>query len=100
MTSTMHHDRPRLDSALTRRDLIAALASVFALPLLSACNRHGASMSATSSDGAAIALLDDVAEHLLRLAPEQATSLGIDTGARASLRSMLADRSAEGQQRL
>src|SRR5262249_51243510 len=40
------------------------------------------------------------AENLLRLMPESATSLGIDTGTRAALRSQLADRSEEGQQRI
>ena len=46
------------------------------------------------------ALLDELAEHLLGLSPESATSLGIDTGARASLRAQLTDRSAPGQQRI
>jgi len=45
-------------------------------------------------------LLDRVAENLLRLFPEGATSLGIDTGARAALRSGLGDRSGQGQQRI
>jgi len=45
-------------------------------------------------------LLDRVAENLLRLFPEGATSLGIDTGARAALRSELGDRSGQGQQRI
>ena len=36
----------------------------------------------------------------MRFAPESATSLGVDTGARAALRSQLADRSAEGQQKI
>jgi uncharacterized protein (DUF885 family) len=53
-----------------------------------------------SNESGALALLDDVAENLLRLAPEGATSLGIDTGARAALRAMLTDRSAEGQRRI
>ena len=52
------------------------------------------------TDADAVKLLDEVAESLLRLQPESATSLGIDTGARAALRSELADRSAAGQQRL
>ena len=38
-------------------------------------------------------LLDSIGENLLALSPESATSLGIDTGARAALRSRLADRS-------
>ena len=43
------------------------------------------------------ALLDSIGENLLALSPESATSLGIDTGARAYLRSKLADRSQDGQ---
>ena len=53
-----------------------------------------------TNEADALALLDGVADNLLRLLPESATSLGIDTGARAALRSQLADRSAEGQQRV
>jgi uncharacterized protein (DUF885 family) len=52
------------------------------------------------ADADALKLLNEIAENLLRLQPESATSLGIDTGARAALRSQLADRSAPGQQRL
>jgi uncharacterized protein (DUF885 family) len=51
-------------------------------------------------DADARGLLDELADNLLRLLPEDATSLGIDTGARASLRSQLTDRSAAGQQRI
>ncbi len=57
-------------------------------------------MDATTNDASALALLDNVAENLLRLKPEQATSLGIDIGPRAALRSQLADRSAGGQRRI
>ena len=86
---------------LTRRELLAALASVAALPLASACARPRASVtSPVSNDADARALLDELADDLLRLFPEQATSLGVDTGARAALRSQLADRSAAGQQRI
>jgi uncharacterized protein (DUF885 family) len=53
-----------------------------------------------SNDADALALLDSVADNLLRLQPEAATSLGVDVGARAALRSQLTDRSAEGVQRL
>ena len=42
-------------------------------------------------------LLDSVADNLLALSPEGATSLGIDTGARAAMRGRLGDRSAAGQ---
>jgi uncharacterized protein (DUF885 family) len=44
-------------------------------------------------------LLDQLAENQLQLFPESATSLGIDTGRRAALRSQLSDRSAAGRQR-
>jgi uncharacterized protein (DUF885 family) len=57
-----------------------------------------ASPATTEAD--ALALLDQVADNLLRLTPEGATSLGIDTGARAALRSQLTDRSALGQQQI
>jgi uncharacterized protein (DUF885 family) len=86
---------------LTRREAIAALASTAALPLMSACNREPASGSgatpSTSIEADVRALLDDIGNTLLRLQPETATSLGLDTGARAELRSQLMDRSAEGQ---
>ena len=57
-------------------------------------------MPPPTGDAQANALLDQIAEDLLRLSPESATSLGIDTGARAALRSQLSDRSADGAQRL
>jgi uncharacterized protein (DUF885 family) len=52
------------------------------------------------SDAQASALLDSVAENLLRLYPTNATSLGLDVGPRAYLRSQLSDRSAAGQRKL
>jgi len=86
---------------LTRREVLAALVSaVAAVPLFSATGRGRAVRPTTLDDADAQALLDEVADNLLRLFPEQATSLGIDTGARAALRSQLADRSAAGQQRI
>ena len=47
--------------------------------------------------GDAKALLGSIADNLLALSPEGATSLGIDTGARAAMRGQLGDRSAAGQ---
>jgi len=81
--------------------VIATLASAATLPLVAACagDRTSTTRSVTT-DATAVALLDEVGDNLLRLSPEVATSLGLDTGARAGLRSQLADRSAEGQQRL
>jgi len=71
------------------------------MPLLSACNSEPAGApSRTTTEADAIALLDEVGDNLLRLSPESATSLGIDTGTRSSLRSQLSDRSPEGQNKI
>ena len=91
------------DRTVSRREMIASLASIAALPLVSGCGGYSVPAPATPttpSETTALSLLDEVAENLIRLAPEGATSLGIDTGARAALRSMLTDRSAEGQRRI
>ena len=93
---------------LSRRQAVAALSASAALPLLSACQKAvGAPATAAplpASPAAApvdaSALLDSIAENLLRLSPEGATSLGIDKGEHAALRSQLSDRSAAGQQRV
>ena len=87
-------------SLIRRRDAINALISAAALSLLSGCTREGVSAVPTTTDTDALKLLDQIADKLLRLSPEGATSLGIDTGARAALRSQLGDRSAEGQQQI
>lgn len=91
-------------SFLTRRELLAVLASAAALPLVSACGGDRAAgpaaTPAAGDDANATALLDSIADHLLALYPEQATSLGIDIGARSALRSQLTDRSAAGQKRI
>ncbi len=96
------------DASMTRRDVLAALATIAALPLLPGCARAGATVGApagatpasTASDAAALVLLNDVGENFLRLFPENATGLGIDTGTRAALRSQLSDRSPAGRRRL
>jgi uncharacterized protein (DUF885 family) len=87
---------------ISRRDAIAALAATAALPLIPGCSTEPARAPAPAAptDQDALALLDQIGESYLRFAPESATSLGVDTGARSSLRSQLADRSAEGQQRI
>ena len=93
---------------LSRRQAVAALSASAALPLISACQKAvGAPATAAPPPLApaaapvdASALLDSIAENLLRLSPESATSLGIDKGEHATLRSQLADRSAAGQQRV
>ena len=88
------------ETQLSRRETVAALAAGAALPLVSGCATTLATTTAAATDAQASALLDSIAENLLRLQPEGATSLGIDKGPRAALRSQLADRSALGQQRL
>ena len=88
---------------MNRREAIAALASTAALPLLHGCGETPSTDSTparTNRDADAQTLLEQIGENYLRFAPESATSLGVDTGARAALRSQLADRSAEGQQRI
>jgi len=96
---------PTAHGLLTRREMLAALASVAALPLVSACGAArtppaAAATPATDADRNAIALLDRIGNDLLNLFPESATSLGLDVGARAGLRSRLADRSLAGQRRV
>jgi uncharacterized protein (DUF885 family) len=71
---------------LTRRDLLvttAAFASLSALPAVAALPGLKAALDAAS-------------DELLTEYPENATFLGLDTGARAALRSKLTDRSIEG----
>ena len=85
---------------LSRRDALAGLAAATTLPLITGSTFAFAQAPASPGDAQAAALLDSIAENLLRLSPEQATTLGIDRGARAGLRSQLSDRSGIGQQRL
>jgi uncharacterized protein (DUF885 family) len=93
---------------LSRRQAVAALSASVAFPLISACSKAVAPDAALPPPPPAIpatapnasAILDSIAENLLRLSPEGATSLGIDKGEHAALRSQLGDRSAAGQQRV
>jgi uncharacterized protein (DUF885 family) len=86
---------------MNRREALAALASAAALPFAHGCSRQpAASTTPAITEADALAMLDQIADNLLRLGPEGATSLGIDTGARATLRSQLTDRSAHGQQQI
>ena len=77
----------------SRRQFLATTAALTVLPALPACARGQA---AAAGDEAADKLLAATAEQLLEDDPAQATSLGIDKGERAHLRSMLQDRSAAG----
>ncbi|MEO8455219.1 MAG: DUF885 family protein [Sphingomicrobium sp.] len=84
----------------TRRETVAALGATIALPLLAKASPVFAQAEAPATDAQASALLDSVAENILRLSPEAATSLGIDTGARAWMRSKLGDHSAAAQRQV
>lgn len=89
----------------TRRQAIATFVSAAAgLSWLSrARSAFGATVAADAAsarEAAALELLDSIADNLLRRDPEQATSLGVDTGARANLRSRLAVRTPEAEQGL
>ena len=86
---------------MNRREALAALAATAALPLLNGCNSTPVpAPSAANPEADALALLDQIGESYLQFAPESATSLGVDTGARAALRAQLANRSAAGQQKI
>ena len=84
---------------LTRRQAIAAVASTAVFPWLPSCAAPPA-VGDSASVETVKALLDSSADNLLRLQPETATSLGVDTDEREALRSRLSDRSAAGQQAL
>ena len=75
----------------TRRDFVIASGSALA------ATRLPAQTALSGNDAATEGLLAGFAEELLVDYPESATSLGIDTGARAGLKSKLSDRSAAGQ---
>jgi uncharacterized protein (DUF885 family) len=82
-----------LSMSLSRRQTLATLGAGTAGLAIAG---PAAALQSPPKTGAQ-ALLDSVADNLLALSPEGATSLGIDTGARAAERGKLADRSAAGQ---
>jgi len=86
------------DLSFSRRQALGALSAGVATIALPGYAR--ALTAAPASEASATALLDSIGENLLVLSPESATSLGIDTGKNAYLRSRLADRSQAGQDRI
>jgi uncharacterized protein (DUF885 family) len=77
----------------SRRDFLVAGSSAIALSALPA-----RALAATdTADARAEAILSDMAEAMLADAPETASGLGIDTGARAALKSRLGDKTPAGQ---
>ena len=78
-----------------RREFIAGTgAAIATLAGLGACARR-ATETAAAVD--VEPMLSEIGEALLADYPENATGLGIDTGARAALKAKLSDRSAAGQ---
>lgn len=75
-----------------RRDFLVSAGAAIAAAHLPA------RASSADADASAQKLLAEFAEELLVNYPESATGLGIDNGARAALKSKLADRSAAGQE--
>jgi uncharacterized protein (DUF885 family) len=81
--------------SFSRRDmLLTALsaATVSALPRIA----HAQATPANAADQQLATLLDSFSEEIFILSPTSATSLGLDTGARAALKSQLPDASATG----
>ena len=74
---------------LSRREFAAALAATS----LTAC---APTVQSVAMPADAAAALEAIAWRLLETGPEGATSLGVDTGVHAGLRSQLGDRSARG----
>ena len=88
------------DLSFSRRQALGALSAgvaAIAMPIRATAQ---ASSPAASGEAEVKALLDSIGENLLALSPEGATSLGLDPGARAVLRSRLADRSQAGQDKV
>jgi uncharacterized protein (DUF885 family) len=86
---------------MNRREVISVLLSTATIPLMSACaQNHDAATTGSSGDADAQRVLNDVGENLLKAFPEVATQLGLDTGARAGLRSELQNRSTNGRKQI
>ncbi|WAT18800.1 DUF885 domain-containing protein [Aurantiacibacter sp. MUD11] len=83
-------DMPRF--MLSRRAFLATGTAAATAALLPAC--RGSSPAETQAAGEA--LLDDIAWNLLQHEPTRATTLGVDVGEHAALRSQLGSASLEG----
>jgi len=85
------------DLSFSRRQAIGVLSAGAATVALSPARAFA---QVPAGEAQVTALLDSIGENLLALSPEGATSLGLDTGARAALRAKLGDRSQSGQEKL
>lgn len=88
------------ETSLSRRQALTALSAGVATVALPGCAAKLAAGTSVQGDASASALLDSIANNLLRLSPEGATSLALDIGANADLRSKLGDRGQAGQEQL
>ena len=81
--------------SLDRRSLLVAAAAglVAAKRQGAASTGSGPAVAASPGDAAINRYFDGVSEHILTTAPELATSLGLDKGARAALKSQVSDAS-------
>ncbi|MBS0333030.1 MAG: DUF885 domain-containing protein [Proteobacteria bacterium] len=79
---------------IDRRQLLAASAAAGLAASSGPASAAAKAMAGSSRGDVALnAWMDQVSEHLLAVAPEQATSYGLDTGKRAALKSKLSDAS-------
>ena len=85
-----------LSTPVSRRQTLATLGAGAAGIAIAGPAAAEAIANAGRTTPPAAALLDSIADNLLKLSPEGATGLGIDTGDRAAMRAQLGDRSAAG----
>jgi uncharacterized protein (DUF885 family) len=79
------------------RDLLLSALSATAVGVLPGLALADTATAATTpADARFTKLLDDIAEEILRLSPTGATGLGLDSGARAALKSQLEDIGPKG----
>ncbi len=86
-----------LSTPVSRRQTLATLGAGAAGIAIAAPSAAETIATTARVKTPAAALLDSIADNLLKLSPEGATGLGIDTGDRAAMRAQLGDRSAAGQ---
>lgn len=100
----MQDTSPTIDAPLSRRSALQLLAASTATLALPACaTTEAGTPPAAPANALPLAgeqRLDAIAWRLLELAPEGATSLGVDTGIHANLRTRLEDRSPAGRARV
>ena len=88
------------NSSVTRRTLMASSAAAAGIAATPALRQgRGKGGGKTPASQSLHATLDAIADRVLALSPETATSLGVDVGPRAALRARLSDGSALGAAR-